>query len=158
MPELSHLDETGRGRMVDVSGKETTRRRARATGTVRVSPQAFAMVETGTAAKGDVLAVANVAGVQGAKRTADLVPLCHPLSLDQVALTFSLDPAAHAIHILAEVKTDGKTGVEMEALTAVAVAALTIYDMLKAVDQGITITDLHLLEKTGGKSDYRRDP
>ncbi|MBM3266515.1 MAG: cyclic pyranopterin monophosphate synthase MoaC [Candidatus Sericytochromatia bacterium] len=150
--ELTHFDEAGRARMVDVSGKEATRREAVAAGEVRMRPETLAMIRDGRHAKGDVLAVAQIAGVMGAKRTADLVPMCHPLGLDAVELAFRLDEANSCVHITASARTTGRTGVEMEALTAVSVAALAVYDMCKAVDRGMTIAEVRLLRKSGGKS------
>jgi cyclic pyranopterin phosphate synthase len=150
--ELTHFDEAGRARMVDVSAKEISAREAVAAGEVRMRPETLAMIRDGRHAKGDVLAVAQVAGVMGAKRTADLVPMCHPLGLDAVDLAFRLDESAACVRITATIRTTGRTGVEMEALTAVTVAALAIYDMCKAVDRAMTISDIRLLRKTGGKS------
>lgn len=154
--DLTHFDETGRPRMVDVSAKDETARIAIATGRVRMKPETLDAVRRG-AKKGDVIRVAELAGVMGAKRTADLVPLCHPLPVSAVELevTPCNDPAA--LDVLARVKTTGRTGVEMEALTAVSIACLTIYDMLKAVDRGMAIECIALAEKRGGKSgDYVR--
>jgi cyclic pyranopterin monophosphate synthase len=149
---LTHFDETGAARMVDVSEKPATARTATARGAVRMAPETLAHITQGTAKKGDVLAVARLAGIMGAKRTADLIPLCHPLQLSKVALDLRPDPAAPRVLIEATVKTSGQTGVEMEALTAVSVAALTVYDMLKAVDRAMTIEDIRLTLKEGGKS------
>ena len=151
-PDLTHFDETGAARMVDVSEKPTTARTAIARGAVRMAPETLAHVTDGTARKGDVLAVARLAGIMGAKRTADLIPLCHPLALTKVALDLRPDPDTSRVLIEATVRTSGQTGVEMEALTAVAVAALTVYDMLKAVDRAMTIEDIRLALKEGGKS------
>ncbi len=150
--DLTHFDEAGRARMVDVSAKGITAREAVAAGEVRMLPETLAMIRDGRHAKGDVLAVAQIAGVMGAKRTADLVPMCHPLGLDAVDLAFRLDEGGACVHIVATARTTGRTGVEMEALTAVTVAALAIYDMCKAVDRAMTISDVRLLRKTGGKS------
>jgi cyclic pyranopterin monophosphate synthase len=147
---LTHLDETGAAHMVDVADKAVTRREAVAEGRVIVSREALAALSDGTAKKGDVLAVARVAGIMAAKRTAELIPLCHPLPLTRVALDLAVEP--DGVRATATCATDGKTGVEMEALTAVSVALLTIYDMLKAVDKGMTITAVRLLEKRGGRS------
>ena len=149
---LTHFDDSGRARMVDVSGKEITAREAVAAGCVHMQPETLRMIREGRHAKGDVLAIAQVAGVMGAKRTADLVPMCHPLGLDAVALTFDLDEGTSLVRITATARTTSRTGVEMEALTAVTIAGLTVYDMCKAVDRGMTLTDIRLLRKTGGKS------
>ena len=148
---LTHFDAKGQAHMVDVSGKEATERRALAEGWVRMSPETLALA-TGGAAKGDVLGTARLAGIMGAKRTADLIPLCHPLPLDKVSLDLEPDPDLPGIRIRATAKTSGRTGVEMEALTAVSVACLTIYDMLKAAEKGMEIGGIRLLEKDGGKS------
>ncbi len=150
--ELSHFDESGRARMVDVSQKDDTQREAIAKGRVRMLPETLALIREGKAQKGDVLGVAQVAGIMGAKSTPQLIPMCHPLLLSQVSVEFELDEAASAVNITATVRTIGKTGVEMEALTAVTVAALTIYDMCKAVDRGMRIEDVRLVRKSGGKS------
>jgi len=152
MSDLTHFDAGGRAHMVDVTAKDTTERVAVAKGAVEMQPETLALVRAGDAKKGDVLAVARLAGIMGAKRTADLIPLCHPLNLSSVTLDLALDEARNAVDITATVKVAGRTGVEMEALTAVSVAALTVYDMLKAVDRGIRITDLRLVHKSGGKS------
>ncbi|MBU6427844.1 MAG: cyclic pyranopterin monophosphate synthase MoaC [Cyanobacteria bacterium REEB65] len=149
---LTHFDPSGRARMVDVSGKEPTLREAVAGATVRMQPATLELVARGKLAKGDVLAVAQVAGIMGAKHTADWVPMCHPLGLEAAELQFELDAASSAIHLTATVRTTGRTGVEMEALCAVCAAAMTIYDMCKAADRAITISDVRLLEKRGGKS------
>ena len=150
--ELTHLDERGRARMVDVSDKDVTRREATARAVVRMRPETARLIQTGGVAKGDVLAVAQVAGVMGAKRTPDLIPLCHPLPITGVDMDFRLDVERAELEIRATVRVTGRTGVEMEALTAVSVAALTVYDMCKAVDRGMTIGDVELLHKAGGKS------
>jgi cyclic pyranopterin monophosphate synthase len=157
MAELTHFNESGRARMVDVSGKASTERIATAQGRVRLKPDTLAKIQQGKIAKGDVLAVAQVAGVMGAKRTPDLIPMCHPVLLAGVDIAFEDDPRpAHqglcSITITATAKTTGPTGVEMEAITAVSVAALTIYDMCKAVDKGMGVTDVYLVAKSGGKS------
>ena len=155
---LTHIDAQGRARMVDVSDKPATAREAVAAGLVRMAPQTLALATSGTGKKGDVLAVAELAGVMAAKRTADLIPLCHPLALSSVKV--GVEPAADGsgLAITARVKTTGPTGVEMEALTAVSVAALTVYDMLKAADKAMTIEAVRLVEKTGGASgDFRRE-
>jgi len=149
---LSHLDAKGRARMVDVSAKGMTARSATARGSVLVAPATMALIQENGVAKGDVLAVARLAGIMGAKRTPDLVPLCHPLALTAIDVELTCDVARGAIDITATCKLTGRTGVEMEALTAVAVAALTVYDMVKAVDRGARITDIHLVRKSGGKS------
>jgi len=154
---FSHLDATGRARMVDVSGKSESERRARAQAIVRMSPATAQMVERGDAPKGDVLCTARLAGIQAAKRTDELIPLAHPLPLSFVDVEARIDPDAGTVTIETEARTVAKTGVEMEALTACAVAALTVYDMVKGVERGVTIEELALLEKTGGKSDWRRE-
>ena len=147
---LSHFDRSGRARMVDVGGKEETDRAATASGIVRMRPETVAIIREGRAAKGDVLAVAQVAAVMGAKHTSDLVPMCHPLMLTSVEVAFDL--SEEAVEVRATVSTRGRTGVEMEALTAVATATLTIYDMLKGVDRGMTIERIRLEHKEGGRS------
>jgi cyclic pyranopterin phosphate synthase len=157
MAELTHFNESGRARMVDVSTKASTERIATAQGRVRLKPDTLAKIQQGKIAKGDVLAVAQVAGVIGAKRTPDLIPMCHPVLLASVDIAFEDDPHPDpqglcSITITATAKTTGPTGVEMEAITAVSVAALTIYDMCKAVDKGMGVTDVYLLAKSGGKS------
>ena len=155
MTGLTHLDEAGAAHMVDVGGKAVTAREAVATGRITMSPSAAAAIRAGAVAKGDVLAVARIAGIMAAKRTADLIPLCHPLPLTRVAIDLVLDDTG--VTATATAATDAKTGVEMEALTAVSVALLTVYDMAKALDKGMTIGDIRLLSKTGGKSgDWRR--
>jgi cyclic pyranopterin phosphate synthase len=157
MAELTHLDDTGAARMVDVGGKDITERVAVASALVVMQPATLALLEQGGHKKGDVLAVARVAGIQGAKKCADLIPLCHPLMLTSVTVDFCPDAANSCIHIEARCKVSGKTGVEMEALTAVSIAALTIYDMCKAVDREMEIRSVGLVEKTGGKSgDWHR--
>jgi len=154
MSGLTHLDADGAAHMVDVGDKAVTNRRAVATGHIAIDADALAAIRDGAAKKGDVLAVARVAGIMAAKKTADLIPLCHPLPLTRVTLDLVLDEAGITATALAA--TDGKTGVEMEALTAVSVALLTIYDMAKAMDRGMTISNIRLLEKAGGKSgDWR---
>jgi cyclic pyranopterin phosphate synthase len=153
---LSHLDPSGRARMVDVSGKAETAREATAVGAVHMSRQAFEQIRDGTAAKGDVLAVARLAGIAGAKRTAELIPLCHPLPLDLVEVDASLDEELPGVRVRATARVVGRTGVEMEALTAVSVACLTVYDMVKAVDRGMRIEAIRLVHKAGGRSgDWR---
>ena len=149
---LSHLAVDGSAAMVDVSTKPTTIRRAIAEGRIRMRPDAFIAVRDAQIAKGDVLGVARVAGVMAAKRTADLIPLCHPIALTRVTVDFTVDEASATVHCRAQAECDGRTGVEMEALTAVQVGLLTIYDMVKAIDRGMVITDVRLLEKHGGKS------
>ena len=157
-PKLTHLDDAGNASMVDVGGKLPTERIARATGSVYMRRDALQLIQAGEIKKGDVLGVARIAGIMAAKRTADLIPLCHPLPLDKIALELSVNEADSAIEISAIVKTTGKTGVEMEALTAVSVAALTIYDMAKAVDREMRIADIRLLEKRGGaRGDYQAE-
>ena len=150
MTKLSHLDERGQAHMVDVSAKDVTTRSATAKARVLADAATIAIIATGTAKKGDVLATARIAGIMAAKKTSELIPLCHPLMISKVSVDFTL--AANHIDVEATVKVEGKTGVEMEALTACSIACLTIYDMLKAVDRGMKITDLRLVEKSGGKS------
>ena len=152
MADFSHLDSAGRARMVDVSEKDVTVRVATAAGTVIMRAETLKLIMEGGAAKGDVLGAARLAGIMAAKRTSELVPLCHPLPLALVTVEIECDPARDAVDISATCKTEGRTGVEMEALTAVSVAALTIYDMCKAVDRGMTIGDIRLTYKAGGKS------
>ncbi len=154
-PRLTHLDERGHAHMVDIAGKAVTHRRAVASGFVRMRPSTLAMITGGSAAKGDVLAVARIAGIMAAKRTSDLVPLCHPIALSAVSVEFEPceeEPERTGVAIRASAQTDGATGVEMEALSAACVAALTIYDMLKAVDRAMVITDVRLESKEGGRS------
>ncbi len=152
MSVLTHLDERGQARMVDVQDKADTVREAVARGEVVMRPETAALIQSGTAAKGDVLAAARLAGIMGAKRTSDLIPLCHPLPLTGADVSFKWDDARQRLLIQASARTVGKTGVEMEALTAVTVAALTVYDMCKAVDRGMRIEAVRLVRKTGGKS------
>jgi cyclic pyranopterin phosphate synthase len=152
MTKLTHLDATGTARMVDVGGKPETERLALAEGKISMSAEAFAALIQGNAKKGDVLGTARLAGIMAAKKTAELIPLCHALPLSEISVEFEPDPAQHAVRILARAKTVGRTGVEMEALTAVSLAALTIYDMLKAVDRAMRIGEIRLVEKTGGAS------
>jgi cyclic pyranopterin monophosphate synthase len=154
MSGLSHLDQKGQAHMVDVSGKAVTARTATARARLILLPETVMMIREGTAKKGDVLATARIAGIQAAKRTSDLIPLCHPLMLSKVSIEFAIGDGQ--IDVEAVVKVEGKTGVEMEALTACAVACLTLYDMVKAVDRAIVITDLRLIEKMGGKSGHFR--
>lgn len=150
--KLSHLDQEGRARMVDVSGKPATARSAVAEGSIRMSEEAFRLVRDQAVAKGDVLGVAQVAGTMAAKRTAELIPLCHPLALDHIAVEATLDETLPGVQIRASARMVGRTGVEMEVLTAVSVALLTVYDMVKAVDRHMEIGSVHLVEKHGGTS------
>src|SRR5687768_3498950 len=150
MPDLTHLDEHGHARMVDVSGKVQSRRSAVAAGRIVMASEALAAIRSGEAPKGDVLAAARIAGIMAAKKTAELIPLCHPLPLDSVEVAFAL--AEDAVEVTATVALSGRTGVEMEAMTAACVALLTIYDMAKALDKGMVIENVRLLRKTGGKS------
>jgi cyclic pyranopterin phosphate synthase len=150
--ELTHFDAAGQAHMVDVGAKAETRRIALAAGTIRMQPATLAIIIAGTAKKGDVLGVARIAAIMAAKRTSDLIPLCHPLALTRVAVDFEIDEIKHSVHCTARVETWGKTGVEMEALTAVQIGLLTIYDMCKAVDRGMLMTNVRVREKQGGKS------
>jgi cyclic pyranopterin phosphate synthase len=152
MAKFTHLDDDGNAVMVDVSEKDVTERTAAAKGSVIMRPETMTLILEGGVKKGDVLSVAQLAGIMGAKRTPDLIPLCHPLELSSVAVELACDPARNAVDITATCKLKGRTGVEMEALTAVAVAALTVYDMCKAVDRGMRIEDIRLVHKAGGKS------
>ncbi len=157
MGRLTHIDETGRARMVDVSAKPETVREAVASGVVRMSPETLALALSGGGKKGDVRAVAEIAGVMAAKKTAELIPLCHPLNLSKIEVEVSETPDGSGLTVTARVRTTGPTGVEMEALTAVSVACLTLYDMLKAADRTMTIDVVRLEQKTGGASgDFRR--
>ena len=149
---LTHFDTQGQAHMVDVAAKDVTHRVARATGVIRMQPQTLALIAAGEAKKGDVIGVARIAAIQGAKRTADLVPLCHPLPITRVTVDFELEQAASQLRCSAQVETLGRTGVEMEALTAVQVGLLTVYDMCKAVDRGMVMSDIRLLRKSGGRS------
>ena len=158
MNELTHLDAKGAAQMVDVSAKPATDREAVAEATITLSPEALDAITTGTAKKGDVLAVARVAGIMAAKKTSDLIPLCHPLGLSKAAIEFETDAQSKTIRILATCRTNGQTGVEMEALTAASIAALTIYDMIKAVDKAAVIGGIRLVAKSGGKSDFAAPP
>jgi cyclic pyranopterin monophosphate synthase len=151
-PRLTHLDATGAARMVDVGAKAVTQRRAVAQAVVAMAPQTAAAVAAGDAPKGDVLGTARIAGIQAAKRTGELIPLCHPLGLDAVAVDLVVDPEAGTVTIRAEASTTARTGVEMEAMTAASVAALTVYDMVKGLERGVTVREVALLEKAGGKS------
>ena len=152
MEKLTHMDDAGRPRMVNVTGKPDTIREAAAKGLVRMQAATFQLIKKGSMAKGDVLAVAQLAGIMAAKQTPDLIPLCHPILIGDIKVEFSLDEANSTIEITSTVGSAGKTGVEMEALTATAVAALTIYDMCKAVDRGMKIENIRLIRKSGGKS------
>ena len=157
MSNLSHIDREGHARMVDVAAKPVTARVAVAEGTIRMSHSAFTMIAEGTSKKGDVLTVAEVAGTVAAKRTAELIPLCHPLALDQVTVEARLDEDLPGVRVRAVARATARTGVEMEALTAASIACLTVYDMAKSADRAMEIVDIRLVEKTGGKSgDWRR--
>ena len=149
---LTHFDTAGQAHMVDVGAKQETHRIAVAAGTIRMQAATLALIQSGNAKKGDVLGIARIAAIMAAKRTSDLIPLCHPLALTRVTVEFSIDEAQSSVNCRAQVETCGKTGVEMEALTAVQVGLLTIYDMCKAVDRGMVMTDVRVLEKHGGKS------
>jgi len=151
-PPLTHFDAQGQAHMVDVAGKAETHRVARARGSIRMQPATLALIAAGQASKGDVIAVARIAAIQAAKRTAELIPLCHPLPLTRVSVDFEVDAASHAVHCTAQAETFGRTGVEMEALTAVHVGLLTVYDMCKAADRSMVMDDIRLLEKSGGRS------
>ena len=152
MTRFSHIDADGRPVMVDVSDKDVTRREATAKGSVLMAPATLKMIADGTAKKGDVLGVARLAGIMAAKKTAELIPLCHPLPIDAVEVELICDAARHAVDITATCRVTARTGVEMEAMTAVAVAALTVYDMCKAVDRGMRLTEISLVRKSGGRS------
>ena len=152
MKKLTHIDEKGRPRMVDVSGKPDTKREATAKALIRMEPETLRLIQEGKTAKGDVLSIAQLAGIMAAKKTPELIPLCHPLILDDVRVELNLNEAESTVEITATAVTTGKTGVEMEAMTAAAIAALTIYDMCKAVDRGIKMENLRLVRKSGGKS------
>lgn len=158
MEKLTHFDAEGRAAMVDVTDKPDTERTAVAKGSIRMNSAAFDAVRQGSAEKGDVLGVARVAGIMAAKKTAELIPLCHPLALTKISLDFELRPETLTVEAACTAKLSGKTGVEMEALTGVSVALLAIYDMCKALDKGMVITDIHLKEKTGGKSGRFQNP
>ena len=149
---LTHFDNSGQAHMVDVGSKANTKRVAIASGSIQMLPATLKLIQQGDAKKGDVLGIARIAAIQGSKRTADLIPLCHPISLTKVTITFEIDEQNTAVTCTATTETTGQTGVEMEALTAVSVGLLTIYDMCKAVDRGMTINAIQLLEKKGGKS------
>jgi len=154
MSKLTHFNQAGEAHMVDIGGKQATARRAVAAGRIVMQPETLALIEQGGHRKGDVLGVARVAGIMATKRTADLVPMCHPLTLTHVSVDFEIDTGSSAVECTVTAETTGKTGVEMEALTGVQVALLTIYDMCKAVDRGMIIDDVRLLEKSGGKSGH----
>jgi cyclic pyranopterin phosphate synthase len=154
VPSLTHFDAQGQAHMVDVGSKASTHRVAIASGRIEMQPETLALIESGTAKKGDVLGIARIAGIMGAKKTSELIPLCHPLALTRVAVDFELLKDRHSVQCISTVETVGPTGVEMEALTAVQVALLTIYDMCKAVDRGMMIADVRVLEKSGGKSGH----
>ncbi|ERK29033.1 cyclic pyranopterin monophosphate synthase MoaC [Clostridium intestinale] len=154
MEKLTHFDEQGKAKMVDVTEKDITKRVARAFGKIQVSPETLKIIGEGKIGKGDVLGVARIAGIMGSKKTSDLIPMCHPLLINGCKIEFNINRENNEIEIYSEVKVSGKTGVEMEALTAVSITALTIYDMCKAVDKGMIIKDIHLLEKIGGKSGH----
>ena len=151
---LTHFDAQGQAHMVDVAGKADSHRIARASGRIRMLPATLALITQGQAKKGDVIGIARIAAIQAAKRTSDLIPLCHPLPLTRVAVDFDIDAAASSVTITVQAETVGRTGVEMEALTAVQLGLLTIYDMCKAVDRGMVMDDIRLLEKQGGKSGH----
>lgn len=151
---LTHFDAAGQAHMVDVGAKSETARLARASGRIRMQPATFALIQSGNAKKGDVLGIARIAAIQGAKRTSDLIPLCHPIALTRVAVEFELNEQTSSISCTTTAETFGRTGVEMEALTACSVGLLTIYDMCKAVDRGMVIEETRLLEKAGGKSGH----
>lgn len=158
MAEFTHFDKEGKALMVDVSDKEITERTATAAGSVLMAPDTIRKIVEGGVSKGDVLSVARLAGIMGAKRTPDLIPLCHPLALASVKVDLAVDEARNAVDIIATARLTGRTGVEMEALTAVSVAALTVYDMCKAADRGMRIVDIRLIHKAGGESgEYRSD-
>ena len=151
---LTHFDSAGQAHMVDVGSKAETARVARAAGSIFMKPETLALIRSGTARKGDVLGIARIAAIQGSKRTSDLIPLCHPIALTRVAADFVIDEAQSAVHCEVTAECHGKTGVEMEALTAATIGLLTIYDMAKAVDRGMRIENVRLLEKAGGKSGH----
>ena len=157
--KLTHLDDAGNAHMVDVSEKQVTTRIAVASGRISMLPATLQLIKSGMAKKGDVIATARIAGIMAAKRTHDLIPLCHPLAISKITVDLEINEPDNAVDVTASVKVEGKTGVEMEALTAVSVACLTVYDMVKAVDRGIIISDLKLIEKLGGKSGhFKADP
>jgi cyclic pyranopterin phosphate synthase len=152
MNKLTHFDSSGQAHMVDVGDKASTHRVAIATGRIQTNPNTYQLIESGGHKKGDVLGIARIAGIQAAKKTSDLIPLCHPIALTHVSIEFQSDHSSHTIYCQARAETTGPTGVEMEALTATQIALLTIYDMCKAVDRGMVMSDIKLLEKSGGKS------
>ena len=152
MSELTHFDAEGQAHMVDVSAKAETHRMARAGGAIRMRPETLMLIESGSAKKGDVLGVARIAAIQGAKRTSELVPLCHPIAITRIAVEFEIARESNEVRCVAQVESFGRTGVEMEAMTAVQVGLLTVYDMCKAVDRGMVMGDVRVLEKHGGKS------
>lgn len=154
MTKLTHIDELGAAHMVDVSNKAVTERTARAAGYISMRPETLALVKDGTAKKGDVLATARIAGIMAAKKTSDLIPLCHPLMISKVTINFDVQDTPPGIAVSSVVKLSGQTGVEMEALTAVSIACLTLYDMLKAADKDMVISDVRLIEKSGGRSGH----
>ncbi len=154
MSKLTHFDAQGQAHMVDVADKAETKRLAIAYGSIRMQAETLAVITAGNAKKGDVLGIARIAAIQGAKRTADLIPLCHPIPLTKVGVEFTIDQALNTVHCQVSAETVGRTGVEMEALTAASVALLTIYDMCKAMDRGMVISEIKLLEKLGGKSGH----
>jgi len=157
--KLTHLDAAGNAHMVDVSEKQVTTRIAVASGRVSMLPETLQLIQSGMAKKGDVIATARIAGIMAAKRTHELIPLCHPLAISRITVDLEINEPDNAVDVTANVKVEGKTGVEMEALTAVSVACLTVYDMVKAVDRGIVISDVMLIEKLGGKSGhFKADP
>lgn len=158
MKKLSHVDSAGEATMVDVSGKAVSERFARATGSIRMKPDTLVAIQQNALVKGDVLAVAKIAGILAAKRTADLIPLCHPISLTDVQVTLTLDESLPGVTCEAATRTTGQTGVEMEAITAVVVSLTTVYDMAKSIDRGMTISDVRLLEKDGGRSGHWVQP
>ena len=158
MSELTHFDDQGQAHMVDVSAKAETHRVARAGGAIRMRAETLMLIESGSAKKGDVIGIARIAAIQGAKRTAELVPLCHPIAITRIAVEFEIVRAANEVRCTAQVESFGRTGVEMEALTAVQVGLLTVYDMCKAVDRGMVMGDVRVLEKRGGQSgDWRTE-
>jgi cyclic pyranopterin phosphate synthase len=154
MSKLTHFNQQGDAHMVDVADKDISHRRAIAQGSIEMLPATLALIQQGGHKKGDVLGIARIAGIMAAKKTAELIPLCHPLMLTHISIDFELDPTRHRVLCTGTVETDGKTGVEMEALTAVQISLLTIYDMCKAIDRGMMINDIGLLEKSGGKSGH----
>lgn len=155
MSSLTHFDAQGQAHMVDVGAKSSTHRIAVAEGRIVMQPETLAIIESGSAKKGDVLGIARIAGIMAAKKTSELIPLCHPISLTRIAVDFELEPATHSVRCTATAETVGQTGVEMEALTAVQIALLTIYDMCKAVDKGMVMDSVRLLDKRGGKSENK---